>query len=389
MMGPLAGAAIVILALILPREVALLPSALTGGSIAALGLGLGGPLAWHGIRALQGYPSAPFRPPRTWLLGLVFVPAIILGQVFLSLKLAPWLTLPPLHVIAIAMPPACVLAYAGRRLALAGVRWRDMALQGASGAFLSTTVAFILEMTIALSLALAVVVIVALTPAGRAELEVLIANLYDPLWMANVENLYELLLRPAVALPLALMFVVIIPLIEELLKPLGVLLLSYRRPTRAQAWLGGLACGAGFALAEGLLNTATSAEAWGLIAPVRAGASLMHCLSCGLIALGWQRLLVERRPWRLMGAFVLSVTMHALWNLAAVGIVGVSLTSTSPTADELLMALGGLGLIALLSFLVLLTLGMACGLVLLTYQLERGLRAGLHPMSTQGFARRM
>jgi len=348
---------------------------LIGVSLAVLGLGLGGPLTWHGARALLGYPSAPFRPPRAWLLGLVFVPAIVLGQGFLLLKLVPWLTLPPFHVLAIAIPPACVLAYAGRRLAPAGVSWRDVILQGAGGAFLSTTVAFILEAIAGLGLILAVAVIVSLTPSGRAEIEALLINLQDPLWVANAENLYALLLQPAVALPLALMLVVIIPLIEEPLKPLGLLLLSYRRPTRAQAWLGGLACGAGFALAEGLLNTATSADTWGLIAPMRVGASLMHCLSCGVIALGCQRLLAERRPWKLMAAFAASVTLHALWNLAAVGIVGVGLIAGGSATDEL-AALGGLGLIGLLSFLLMLALGMASGLVWLTYRLEEGLRVG-------------
>ena len=370
-MGPLAGAAIIVFTFISSQQEALLSSALISASFVALGLGLGGPLAWHGARALLDYPSAPFRPPRAWLLGLIFVPAIVIGQGLLSLKLVPWLTLPPFHVIAIAIPPACVLAYVGRRLVLDGVSWRDVILQGASGAFLSTTAAFILEAMAGLGLILAVAMIVSLTPSGQAEIEALLTNLQDPLWIAKVENLYELLLQPAVALPLALMLVVIIPLIEEPLKPLGMLLLGYRRPTRAQAWLGGLACGAGFALAEGLLNTATSAETWGVIALVRVGASLMHCLSCGLIALGWQRLLAEHRPGPLGGAFALSVIMHALWNLAAVGIVGVSLVATGPAADETLMALGGLGLIGLLSFLLVLTLGMAGGLVWLTYRLEK------------------
>ena len=381
MMGPLMGIAIVVFALVSPQETSSLQSALMGVSFAALGLGLGGTLAWQGIRALQGYSSAPFRPPRAWLLGLFFVPAIILGQGFLSLKIAPWLTLPPFHVVAVAIPPACVLAYVGRRLALAGTRWRDVILQGASGAFLSTTAAFVLEGALGLSLALAVIVIVALTPPGRAEIEALISHLRDPLWIANAENVYNLLLRPGVALPVALMVVIIVPLIEELLKPLGVVLLSYRRPTRAQAWLGGLACGAGFALAEGLLNTATSADAWGLVVLMRTGASLMHCLGSGFMALGWQRLLVERRPWKLMGAFGVSVTVHALWNLTAVGIVGVGLTTTNLAADAWLTALGGMGVIGLFFFLVVLTVGMACALVWLTHRLERGLRDGLRAPS--------
>jgi hypothetical protein len=387
--GPVVGLISVAFALISPQQASLLESALMGVSFAVLGLGFGGSLAWHGIRALQGHPSAPFGLPRAWLLGLVFVPAIILGQGLLSLNFVPWLTLPPLHLIAVVIPPACVLAYTGRRLALAGVRWRDVALQGASGALLSTAAAFILEGVAGLSLLLVVIVIVALTPSGLAEIEALIANLRDPLWTSNIENVYDLLFHPGVALLLAVMLVVIAPLIEELLKPLGVVLLSYRRPTRAQVWLGGLTCGAGFALAEGLLNTATSMDAWGLVVLVRTGASLMHCLGCGLIALGWQRLLIEHRPWKLMGAFVASLTIHALWNLAAIGIVGVSLTSTSPAADELLMTLGGLGLIGLLAFLALLTVGMAGGLVWLTHRLEKGLQVGLGSTSIQDSTWRM
>ncbi|MDY7039526.1 MAG: hypothetical protein SVX38_01535, partial [Chloroflexota bacterium] len=145
MIGPLAGIAVIATALISPQQPSLLESALLGISIATLGLGLGGALAWHGMRALQGYPSTPFRLPRAWLLGLLFILTIILGQELLSLELVPWLTFPLIHVMAVAMPLACILAYVGHRLAAAGVRWRDMFLQGASGAFVSTTAAFILE----------------------------------------------------------------------------------------------------------------------------------------------------------------------------------------------------------------------------------------------------
>ena len=57
------------------------------------------------------------------------------------------------------------------------------------------------------------------------------------------------------------------PAAEEAVKTLGVLLMGYRRPDGARAFLWGVSVGAGFALVEGLLNGALALggqEAWAL-----------------------------------------------------------------------------------------------------------------------------
>ena len=65
-LGPLAGGLFIALSLI-GRPVSDAVSVTTIGiSIAALGLGLGGALAWVGHRGLRGRPSRPVRPGMKW-----------------------------------------------------------------------------------------------------------------------------------------------------------------------------------------------------------------------------------------------------------------------------------------------------------------------------------
>ena len=322
-------------------------------SLIALGMGLGLPLAWQGLNSLRGRPSRPFRPWPTSLLAAIFVVAAVCGQAILSFDLLPPLAFPPFHILATALPPLIILASAGRRLSQAGVRWRDVILHLSSGAFLAALGAFSLEALSALLLSLAVFAIVALTPGGEAWLQELVANLSNPAWLQDPNNLRQLLLSPAVLVILTSLLTVIAPLIEEFLKPIGVAITSYRRPSRAQAFLWGLAGGAGFALVEGLLNGTIALEGWGAMVVMRVGAAAMHCLGSGLMALGWHHLFVTRRPWHLLAAYAASVSLHGLWNAAAGGMVVVSLTM-APAAGEL--APGGLAALFLLAFLILLAL---------------------------------
>jgi len=351
-LGLLAGALSFALPVIRGGESDLLKATISA-SLIALGMGLGLPLAWQGLNSLRGRPSRPFRPWPTSLLAAIFVVAAVCGQAILSFDLLPPLAFPPFHVLATALPPLIILAFAGRRLSQAGVRWRDVILHLSSGAFLAALGAFSLEGVSALLLSLAVFAIVALTPGGEAWLQELVANLSNPAWLQDPNNLRQLLLSPAVLGILASLLTVIAPLIEEFLKPIGVAITGYRRPSRAQAFLWGLAGGAGFALVEGLFNGAIALEGWGAMVVMRVGAAAMHCLGSGLMALGWHHLFVTRRPWHLLAAYAASVSLHGLWNAAAGGMVVVSLTM-APAAGEL--APGGLAALFLLAFLILLAL---------------------------------
>ncbi|MBC8249599.1 MAG: PrsW family intramembrane metalloprotease [Anaerolineales bacterium] len=354
-----------------------------GASFIALGIGLGLPLAWQGFRSLRGLPSRLFRPRPAWLLVAVFIVAVILGQVVLTLDLLPALTFPPFYVLAAVLPPLFFLAFVGRRLAESHTRWRDVVLQLASGAFLATFGAFGVEAAFGLLSMVGVFILAALTPGGDAWLQELAASLQDPRWLQSPENLYSSLLSPPVLIALGLLVLVIAPMIEELFKSLGVVMMSYRRPFgcaqgmaqgrpgKAQSFLWGLAGGAGFALAESLFNGAASLEGWAGAAILRVGATAMHCLGSGLMGLGWYYLFATRRPWRLLGTYAASVSLHSLWNVAASGMLVVSLSATSPATDEVGLALGGLVIVALMGFLSLLALST----IFTIFYLTRWLRA--------------
>jgi hypothetical protein len=165
---------------------------------------------------------------------------------------------------------------------------------------------------------------------------------------------------------IVLVFVVLAPLIEEFLKALGVLLLGYRLRGRAEAWVWGVACGAGFALAESLFNGSIALEGWGAVMLIRWGASLMHCVASGIMGLGWHDALASRRPWRLLTAYARSTGIHALWNAAAVGVAVPSLLAVSTPDNMLAQGVAGLILLGSLALLVLLTLSMVVVVVRLT-----------------------
>lgn len=328
-------------------------SSTVSASLMALSLGLGLPLAWQGLNSLRGIPSRFFRPRPAWLLAAVFVVALILGQIVLAFDLLPALTFPPFYVLGAVLPPLFFLAFVGRRLAEGDIRWREVVLQLASGAFLATLGAFGSEAVLGLLSMVIVFTLATLTPGGAAWFQELSAHLQNPRWFQNPENVYGLVLSPPVLITLGLSVLVIAPMAEELFKSLGVVLMSYRRPSKARAFLWGLAGGAGFALTEGLFSGALSLESWGGVALLRVGAAAMHCLGSGLMELGWYYLFATRRPWRLLGTYAASIGLHSLWNLAAFGMMVVSFSTVASVPDEAGLALGGLVTLALTALLLL------------------------------------
>ena len=368
-LGLLAGVLYFISPFISGGEIDLLSST-TGASFVALGLGLGLPLAWQGVNSLRGLPSRLFRPRPARVLVAVFVVAVIFGQVVLTLDLAPALTFPPFYIFAAVLPPLFFLTFVGRRLTESGTRWRDVVLQLASGAFLATFGALGVEAAFGLLAIVVVSILAALMPGGAAWIQEPSAYLQDPGWFQSPESLSGSLPSPPILIALGLTVLVVGPMVEEMFKPLGVVIMKYRRPSKAQSFLWGLAGGAGFALAEALFNGTSSLEGWVGVATMRVGATAMHCLGGGLMGLGWYYLFATRRPWRLLGAYAASVSLHALWNVAASGMLVVSLSLTSSPPDEISLALGGLVTLGLMAFLSLLALSA----ILFIFYLTRWLR---------------
>ena len=370
--GAMLGAAGIALGLLSvgPEKLTLVTS---GASIFGLAVGLGGTSAWHAWRAMQGYPSSPFRPVRVWPLVVLFVLSLILGQMMLSLSLLPALTFPMLHLGAAVLPALIILAVAGRALRRA-TTWRDMVMQTASVAFLSMPLALVLEGAIILLVASATLLGVAWQPGGQDLILQVSPHLEDLSWLQEPGRLADTLLTPAI---IAVAFGVIagfIPLLEEAVKTIGVGLVAYRRPSLAQSVLWGLAAGAGFAAIEGVLNTTGALEAWLPAVLLRIGATSMHCVTGALMGLAWHQIITRRRWSRGLALYAGSATIHGLWNGVALTMTVMAIKAGGSGIGEGTQALAGLGTLTMLLLQLSLALCMAGGLAGVLMYARRSLR---------------
>lgn len=330
-------------------------------SFLALAGGLGSALAWQAWRSFQGRPSQLFHPQRVWLLGLLFVLVVLIGQLVLSRDLLTLLTFPPLHVAAATLPPLLVVALVGH--SLGGItRWRDVVLQLSSGAFLSTSLALTLEFIVIGGLLTVALLFVVAQPGGLEQIQDLMTHLQDPAWLQDPANLAPLVRSPLILAFALLVFVAVVPAIEEAVKTVGVGLMSYRRPGLGQTFLWGLAGGAGFALAEGLFNSVGGLDAWAPIISLRVGATLVHCLTGALMGLAWYTALAHRRWLQTLGLYVASASVHGLWNAGAAALAFVSLSGMDGETLEANQMASGLVSAAFLALII--TLGLVAGLCL-------------------------
>ncbi len=333
-----------------------------GASFLILAVGLGLMLAWHAWQSLQGRASAPFRPRRIWVWGVLYPLVLLIGQIILSLDLLPAFTFPLFHVAAGALPPLIVLSLVGRSLGGA-VRRREMVFQVSSGAFLATSLAFTIELAIILGLALAAFTAVAARPGGLDLLQALATRLEDPTWLQDPARLLGLAKEPVILATISLVAVVVIPLVEEAIKTVGVGLLAWQRPGPARAFMWGLAGGAGFALTENLLNTAGSLDAWVPVAILRLGATLLHCFTGGLMGLAWYQIVGRRNLIRTAGLYAASVGVHAAWNGLAAGLTVISLATQPGPVDIATQTWAGVGIATVLALLVGLAVVVGLGLM--------------------------
>ncbi len=354
------GGGLLALALLLAFRGALTAAeALPVAGLMAFGLGLGVPVALQGWAGWQGWPSRPFSPPRTCWMCLALVLLIGLGTIVTALSLAPALLLPPIHVLAMICPPLVVLWLVGRALNGMGGSWRDVVAGMAGGGILGTIASLICEGLIGFALIVVVLAVVQLLPGGAERIGVLMRDFEDLAGRQDLAKLLKLLLSPAVAISILGMFSVPVPLVEEFFKTMAAgVAFRWMRPRPERAFLWGVAGGAGFALVENLFNGALgSAQGWALGAMSRVAATTMHCFTGGLVGWGWGQLWTARRPLRLLGSYVVAVTVHGLWNAAAVGIALLGACAWVYEGDDGWIALAGLGILALAGLLGLLVGG--------------------------------
>jgi hypothetical protein len=359
--GPCIGSLYAVLVLTSQQDRETLMVTTVAVAIAALGPGAGLPLAWQGLRLLNNKPSLPFHPPMPWLLSLLFLIALVTGQAIISFNLLAPVTFPLFHVLAIALPGLFILALVGRALSPGpgASTWRQVVFQWVWGAVAAPMLAFTGEIGAGLVLVIAIITALAVMPGGLAQLQEWQEMVQRPDWADNTRNLTQILASPLILGGVFLFLGLLIPLIEEASKSLGVVLMCvWRRPTPKQGWVWGMVSGTSFAIAEGLFNGMLNLPFWGVIVLLRLGATMMHCTTTALVGLGCARSLAKRRPWPGLLMYVISVSLHGLWNALTVMLALTSLAALDLVQQPTMSLLGGTFILIVVGGFLLLTLAM-------------------------------
>ena len=308
-----------------------------------------------------GAPGRNFALPRWgwWLLALVI--ALAVGQIALSAGL-DWLAALA-HVAAGMLPAFLILALAlgsarrgggqvGARPTVGSLAWG-----GLGGVGLALTI----EMILVLGLLIIAGIYLSLArPDSLRQLQEWAMEMQRSGGVPDLGELAPLARSPWVWMGVLGFGCVLVPLIEEGAKGLALPLvrLTGRRLTRLDGFILGVAAGAGFALFESTANASLAlgaGTAWWALMLLRVGSTAMHCLATGLVGLGWEAGLTERRWGRGAGLGLAAVALHAAWNFSALGASLVAL-GVAGSSSSLVSALGGLVSLALIGLLGLLYL---------------------------------
>ncbi len=291
----------------------------------------------YALLRLFGREGRSWKLPHHFLIAaiaLIAWPALILaGQAVSVRPTISWLVLPPIQALAVVIP-LWFLIELGRRGLRAGSPQRQWGVLSV-GLLITPTLTLIVESVLLLVLAVGAGLWLSQNPDALTGIQRLLERLANP--NLNNESLLRIL-RPYLQQPVVIYAILalvagVLPVIEELLKPLGVWGIASLRITPAEGFVAGLISGAAFALLEtsGALRGMSSAT-WAATVIGRTGTGLLHTITAGLtgwgLALAWSKAAYLR----LAGIFLLSFALHAAWNTLAI-FMGAYATFNAPAVQ--------------------------------------------------------
>jgi RsiW-degrading membrane proteinase PrsW (M82 family) len=267
-----------------------------------LGPILGGILAivYSISRVMKRTSPPPSLPSALTMLALTIISlgaAVVLWHFYTSPGLA--FAVLPLALLSGFLPALTILAFGVQRLGAATTR-RHLWLALFFGATMAPLFAIIFE-------GIASVLIYLGLRIARQDLTPGISDVTNTAPRSAADVLFVLLIISVVA-----------PLVEEGLKPLGVVIIVRRVRSAAEAFLLGLAAGVGFDMLETIGYIGSGQADWVSIAIQRIGAGLLHGVGAAMAALGWYYLIngkgIPRRWLKGFGGLAYAVLQHGIFN---------------------------------------------------------------------------
>jgi hypothetical protein len=337
------------------------------------------PSAVYALMRLLGRQPTRLLPVPQWLrptLLIFILPLVLLGGWWVSQQGALGdLALPIFHILAIGIPVLWLSYLAVRELPL-GSPQRAWGALG-SGSVLAPFLIMLVELGVLLGGALVISVWISGSPDVLGEMTNLAQRLEQAQQVGSSPEIMVDVLAPYLSdervIFAAFAFgAVIVPLIEEALKPLGVWFLAGSRLTPAEGFAAGALCGAGYALLESLLLSSNGGTEWVSLAFARIGTGVIHILTSGLTGWALASAWAEGRYLRLGAAYLGAVLIHGLWNGLTILMVVAGLSQALGQPVDLPLAQMGewapYGLVALA------VLGLAA-LMWANWRLRGGLKA--------------
>lgn len=164
----------------------------------------------------------------------------------------------------------------------------------------------------------------------------------------------DLFSRPLFLNGSILVIAVLVPLIEELFKPMAIWFLAGKRLTPSQGFVGGVIAGACFAMLESLGAVGIPAESeWLMLLFGRTGTGLLHVTLSGFVGWGVASAFYNQQWGRAILAYLGAVSIHGLWNFFALLSGIVPIMPMSEEMSNLPVILGQMGVFVLVALFML------------------------------------
>ena len=292
------------------------------------------------------------------VIGMVILSVVLGGVIaYTEITWLTWIILPILTVFVI-VPPIWLLFGIGTDGIELGPRWRIFGILGL-GITIGPVIMIVLELVLLLGIIIVGLIVIAIKqPALFQE----IVSMGRVIRQETNQEVILKLLTPYISnttvIAVALGYIaLLVPMIEELLKPLAVWIFATKIEAPAQGFAMGLLSGAAFALIESLNASGDGTVSWPVIVSVRAGTSLLHMTVSGLVGWGIVSTFREKRILRFFAAYFAAVAIHGIWNACAIGAglssVGESIGKPEWFFNFIPAMLGGMIVLGIGMFVVL------------------------------------